>query len=85
VRLKATLSPGDPIASEELASIFLTFYGSPAQSARFGFRVWVEGESDCRLLKLVARLGKDKYGVDMEEGLSITPSVKGVTEGLARP
>ena len=71
--LRAELDPSQPFPQEELAAIFIEFYSPGTSSADLSFRLWVEGESDSRILKLVSRLAKQDRGADLEEGLSIFP------------
>ena len=49
-----------------------------------GFRLWVEGDSDCRVLKLVSRLANETKGIDLEEGLSILPLGRDREGGTSR-
>lgn len=82
--LKAELDPGQPFPQDELASIFIEFYSPGASPADLTFRLWVEGESDCRILKLVSRLAKRDRGTDLEEGLSIFPLGAGREGGTSK-
>jgi hypothetical protein len=73
LRLQIELRPGQAYPQEELAVIFIQFYSPSVPQSSHGFRLWVEGESDCQLFRLVSRLAKQSTGADLEEGLAILP------------
>ena len=73
IGLRVSLEPDEPLPEEDLAAIFIEFYSRDAGNSAPGFRLWVEGESDCRILKLVSKLMVQARGVDLEEGLTILP------------
>ncbi len=84
LRLSVGLEPGGVFPQEELAVIFMEFYSPAARQSTLGFRLWVEGESDCRILKLVARLVRQAREKDLEEGLFILPLGEGREGGTSR-
>jgi hypothetical protein len=84
IQLSAGLRAEVPITEEELATIFVEFHSSGAVQGDQGFRLWVEGESDLRLFKLVCRLALPLHGVDLEEGLSIIPLGEGREGGTSK-
>jgi hypothetical protein len=67
LRLRATLESEMPLPHEELTAIFMDFYDDHGAGASQGFRLWVEGETDSRLLSLVSKLA------GLEGGLTILP------------
>ncbi len=71
--LRFGLDPTQPFPSDELASIFVKFVAGEASEKDQRFRLWVEGSTDYRILKLVSRLVRAEKGVDLEEGLAILP------------
>jgi hypothetical protein len=73
LRLRSELAPITRIDGEDLASIFVEFFSPQPRSGLPGFRVWVEGESDGRILKLVARTVANTHSLDFDQGLSIIP------------
>jgi len=74
----------EALSQEELTGIFLEFFSPARNDGDERFRLWVEGESDCRAFKLVARLGKKDHGLDLEEGLSILPLGEGREGGTSK-
>lgn len=68
----------------ELITVFMRFYAEPPPSATSGFRLWVEGESDVRIMKRAAALAKQRHGVDLEEGLAILPLGEGREGGTSK-
>lgn len=84
MRLRSELSPGESLSTEDLTTVFLEFYATPTQTQVGGFRVWVEGDTDSRLLKLVAKLGRASRGFDVHESLSIIPLGEGRDGGTSR-
>jgi hypothetical protein len=73
LRLQIELRPGEAYPQEELAVIFIRFYSPSSPQGGHGFRLWVEGDSDCQILRIVSRLAKQSIGADLEEGLAIHP------------
>ena len=84
MRLRVQLDPKERLASEDLTGLFLEFYAPPLNTANSGFRVWVEGDTDSRLLKLVSKLGYAAKGVDLAESLSILPLGSGRDGGTSK-
>jgi hypothetical protein len=84
VELKVGLRSGPSLSEEDLATIFVEFHSSGAAHTDSGFRLWVEGESDCRMLKLVCRLALPVHGIDLGEGLTITPLGLGRDGGTSK-
>jgi hypothetical protein len=76
--------PEEVLSQEELTGIFLEFFSPTLSDGDERFRLWVEGESDCRALRLVARLGKKDHGLDLEEGLLILPLGEGREGGTSK-
>jgi hypothetical protein len=77
IQLRVNLQLREPFPGEELAAIFIDFYSRGASDLASGFRLWVEGDSDCRILKLVSKLVAQVHGINLEEGLSILPLGEG--------
>jgi hypothetical protein len=73
VRLRSELAPITRIDGEDVASIFVEFFSPQPRPGPPGFRLWVEGESDCRILKLVARTVANTHSLDFDQGLLIMP------------
>ncbi len=84
LRLKVELEPAEAFSSEELAAIFMDFYSSTECGFDYGFRLWVEGDSDCRMFKIVSRLAKEAQGTDLEGGLFILPLGAGREGGTSK-
>jgi hypothetical protein len=78
------VQPDEALTQEVLTEIFLEFFSPPSEAKVEGFRLWVEGETDCRALRLVARLANGAHGIDMEEGLAIVPLGEGRQGGPAK-
>jgi hypothetical protein len=78
------VQPDESFTPEELTEIFLEFFSPSSEDGGEGFRLWVEGETDCRALKLVARLANGAHGIDMEEGLAILPLGEGRQGGTSK-
>ena len=73
VRINVVLQDGRSIQENELAAIFADFCSSGSDPMDTRFRLWVEGESDSRILKLACQLARPIHGLDLEEGLAIIP------------
>ena len=73
VRMRSELAPITRIDGEDVASIFVSSFLPGLDPAPPGFRLWVEGESDCRILKLVARRFANTHSLDFDQGLLIMP------------
>jgi len=73
LQLRAGLQSETPLPESELGTIFVEFHSSGQSQVPSEFRLWVEGESDSRLLKLVSRRALQVHGVDLEQGLAIIP------------
>jgi hypothetical protein len=71
IQLRTDLGPLEHLSPEDVMELCLEFFAPPSAMSRVGFRVWVEGDTDTRLLKLASKLGRTKYDVDLEESLSI--------------
>ncbi|WP_433968302.1 hypothetical protein [Tunturiibacter gelidiferens] len=84
MRLRVQLGPRERLGSEDLTGLFLEFYAPPLNTANGGFRLWVEGETDSRLLKLVSKLAYAAKGVDVAESLSILPLGSGRDGGTSK-
>ena len=84
LQLRLEVDPEQPLLHEELAVIFIDFYSPRTRPSDHGFRLWVEGDSDSRLLKLVSRLVSAATGANLEEGLSILPLGIGREGGTSR-
>ena len=84
VELGVGLGTETALTEEELATIFVEFHSQGVFQAEHGFRLWVEGESDSRLLKLVCRLALSVHAVDLQEGLSIIPLGEGRDGGTSK-
>jgi len=84
IQLGVNLGGTPAISPEDLAAVFAEFHSSGSTQSSGGFRLWVEGESDSRLLKLVCRLAKIAHGVDLGEGLSIIPLGLGREGGTSK-
>jgi hypothetical protein len=84
IQLRVGLQTEELLPEAELATIFVEFHSSgPAQPAP-GFRLWVEGESDSRMLSLVCRLALGVHGIDLREGLAIIPLGQGRDGGTSK-
>jgi hypothetical protein len=84
IQLTVGLSSARLISDEDLASIFIEFHSSGSAQSAFGFRLWVEGESDSRLLHLVRRLALPVHGIDLSQGLAIVPLGSGRDGGTSK-
>jgi len=73
IRLHCELQPDETFPQEELAVIFIRFFSPSAPQTNHGFRLWVEGDTDCQILRIVSKLVKTSLGSDLEEGLIILP------------
>jgi hypothetical protein len=73
LRLQIELRPGQAFPHDELALILIQFFAPSSQKNSSGFRLWVEGDTDCHILRIVSRLAKQSKGTDLEEGLAIVP------------
>lgn len=83
MRLNIELQPGQPFPPEELAVIFTRLFATTTSRGGPGFRLWVEGVSDCQILHIASRLAKQELGIDLEEGLSILPLGEGRDGGTS--
>ena len=84
IDLRVNLRPDEAFPQEELTAIVIDFYCPTTSQMGPGFRLWVEGDSDCRMLKLVSRLAVQGHGVDLERGLAILPLGEGREGGTSR-
>lgn len=84
LRLHCALESGGPMSAEELAAIFVEFFSPKIAQSVIGFRLWVEGDSDCRICKLASRLVKEHHGIDLEEGLQTLPLGEGREGGTSK-
>jgi hypothetical protein len=84
IQLGVGLGSGIAVSEADLAAIFVEFHSSGAAYTDSGFRLWVEGESDFRILRLVSRLALAAYGIDLEAGLAIIPLGQGRDGGTSR-
>jgi len=84
IQLRVGLGTGPSLPEEELATMFVEFHSSGAAPTDSGFRLWVEGESDCRMLKLICRLALPVHGIDLGEGLAIIPLGQGRDGGTSK-
>jgi hypothetical protein len=84
IRFRAESNPNERVTPEDLTGVFLDFFAPPTPGLAPGFRVWVEGEMDSRLLKLVSKLAHAAGCSNLEEGLSITPLGLGREGGTDR-
>ena len=84
IQLGLSLGTTPVLSDEDLASIFVEFHSSGHTQNFVGFRLWVEGESDSRLLNLVCRLAQPVYGVDLGQGLNIIPLGLGRDGGTSK-
>jgi hypothetical protein len=84
LQLRIELELDMRMPEEDLAVIFMDFYSSDSRKTGHGFRLWLEGETDCRLLKLVSKLAKAGDGTDLEDGLSILPLGEGREGGTSK-
>jgi len=81
IQLRVGLGSEPALPEEELAAIFVEFHSSGAAPTNPGFRLWVEGESDYRILRLVSRLAHIAYGINLGlcAGIRRTPCFYGVS------
>jgi hypothetical protein len=84
IQLGVGLQTGLSISEEDLFTIFVEFHSPGLAHVDLGFRLWVEGESDFRLLRLVCRLALPVHGIDLEEGLAIIPLGQGRDGGTSK-
>ena len=84
LRLSAGFETGGTLGEEELAVIFLEFYSDTTREPTGKFRLWVEGDSDSRILKLAARLVQQTHNHNLEEGLLILPLGEGREGGTSK-
>jgi hypothetical protein len=84
IQLGVNLGTAPVLSHEDLAAIFVEFHSSGSPQSSAGFRLWVEGESDSRLLQLVCRLAQPLYGIDLQQGLTIIPLGFGRDGGTSR-
>ena len=84
--IRVQIGPEDQgtLPDRELIAIFMRFYADERPSTPGGFRLWVEGESDVRILKRTAGLARELHGVDLEEGLAILPLGEGREGGTSK-
>jgi len=73
IGVRLNLRPEEALPEGELVALFIDFYSRGAAVTAPAFRLWVEGDSDCRILKLVSKLVGRARGIDLEEGLTILP------------
>jgi hypothetical protein len=84
IRLRSDLRPMERLSPEDVMELFLEFYAPPQVRSSSGFRVWVEGDTDTRLFKLVSKLGRAKFNVDLEESLSVVSLGAGRDGGTSK-
>jgi hypothetical protein len=84
LRLQFKVGLEHRVAPEDLAVIFMGFYSHDSRRQEHGFRLWVEGETDCRILKLVSRLAREAHAIDFEDGFSILPLGEGREGGASK-
>jgi hypothetical protein len=84
IQLGVSLGTIPVLSDEDLAAIFVEFHSSGSPQNGAGFRLWVEGESDSRLLRLVSRLAHTAYGIDLGQGLTIIPLGVGRDGGTSK-
>jgi hypothetical protein len=84
IQLAVRLRSAPKLSDEDLASIFVEFHSSGLPQNDVGFRLWVEGESDSRLLQLVCRLALPVHGMDLGQGLTIIPLGPGRDGGTSK-
>lgn len=84
LRLQIALESGSPLPADELARIFVEFFSPPEVTHGAPFRLWVEGESDWRICKLLARLAREHKIVDIEDGLEVLPLGLGREGGTSK-
>jgi hypothetical protein len=84
LRVKIEFEPGRPFPEDELALVFLEFFSPSTRQSPRTFRLWVEGDSDCRILRLTSRLAKQARNIDPEDGLSILPVGEGRGGGTSK-
>ncbi|MEZ5399217.1 MAG: hypothetical protein R2729_06070 [Bryobacteraceae bacterium] len=84
IQLTLGLGSAPSISDEVLASLFVEFHSSGIPRSPAGFRLWVEGESDSRLLYLVCQLALPAHGIDLGQGLTIIPLGSGRDGGTSK-
>jgi hypothetical protein len=84
IQLGVSLHTTPVLSDEDLAAIFVEFHSSGTHQNVLGFRLWVEGESDSRLLNLVCQLARPVYGIDLGQGLTIIPLGLGRDGGTSK-
>jgi hypothetical protein len=84
IQLGVSLGTTPVLSGEDLAAIFVEFHSSGSPQIGVGFRLWVEGESDSRLLNLVCRLAYPVYGIDLGQRLTIIPLGVGRDGGTSK-
>jgi len=84
IQLGVSLGTIPVLSDEGLAAIFVEFHSSGLPQNGVGFRLWVEGESDSRLLKLVCRLAHSAHEIDLGQGLTIIPLGVGRDGGTSK-
>jgi hypothetical protein len=84
LRLQFKVGLEDRVAAEDLAVIFMGFFSPDSTTQEHAFRLWVEGETDCRMLRLVSRLAGEAHAVNFEDGFSILPLGEGREGGASK-
>jgi hypothetical protein len=84
IQLTVGLRSAPTLSDEDLASVFVEFHSAGSQHIAPWFRLWVEGESDSRLLQLVCHLALPVHGIDLGQGLAITPLGVGRDGGTSK-
>jgi hypothetical protein len=84
IQLAVSLRSAPTLSDEDLASIFVEFHSAGLPQISSGFRLWVEGETDCRLLRLVCQLALSVHGIDLGQGLAIIPLGAGRDGGTSK-
>ncbi|MCL4797714.1 MAG: hypothetical protein KJZ84_24330 [Bryobacteraceae bacterium] len=84
IQLRVGLQSEQLLPEAELATIFVEFHSSGPTQPVPGFRLWVEGESDSRMLGLVCQLALRVHGIDLREGMAIVPLGQGRDGGTSK-
>lgn len=84
LRVKVEFERGQQFPEHELAMIFMEFFSPTGHQPARTFRLWVEGDSDRRICRLVSTLAKQTLNIDLEDGLSILPLGTGRGGGTSK-
>jgi hypothetical protein len=84
IGIKVNLQAGEAFTQDDLMAIFFEFFSSEPPKLGQGFRLWVEGDTDCRILGLASKLAKEAYKIDLQDGLTINPTGKDREGGASK-